>query len=152
MLFLSLNCKLCIYICHTCSFSFYTCIRVIFNNHVKVSILASLEISSPREISPLIFNLASGNFLEKEQKAACSLPKCHGNGLQSSCFHYFSLKTLDLGTLHSALLSSFCCTFLKRVIYIFYIYDYTVSVFRHTRREDWIPLQMVVSHHLVAGN
>jgi hypothetical protein len=33
-----------------------------------------------------------------------------------------------------------------------YICEYTVAVFRHTRRGHWIPLQMVVSHHVVAGN
>jgi hypothetical protein len=37
-------------------------------------------------------------------------------------------------------------------IYSFYIGEYTVSVFRHTRRGHQIPLQMVVSHHVVAGN
>jgi hypothetical protein len=31
------------------------------------------------------------------------------------------------------------------------IYKYTVAVFRHTRRECQISLQMVVSHHAVAG-
>jgi hypothetical protein len=35
---------------------------------------------------------------------------------------------------------------------LFYVYEYTVAVFRHTRRGHWIPLQMVVSHHMVAGN
>jgi hypothetical protein len=29
---------------------------------------------------------------------------------------------------------------------------YTVALFRHTRRGHQIPLQMVVSHHVVAGN
>jgi len=38
--------------------------------------------------------------------------------------------------------------FLK--IYLF-ICKYTVAVFRHTRRGHQIPLQMVVSHHVVAG-
>ena len=32
-----------------------------------------------------------------------------------------------------------------------YVYDYTVALFRHTWRGHWIPLQMVVSHHVVAG-
>jgi len=40
--------------------------------------------------------------------------------------------------------------FLKK-IYLF-IYKYTVAVFRHTRRGHRIPLQMVVSHHVLAGN
>ena len=35
--------------------------------------------------------------------------------------------------------------------YLFYLYEYTVMVFRHTRRGHQIPLQMVVSHHVVAG-
>jgi hypothetical protein len=36
-------------------------------------------------------------------------------------------------------------------IYLFIIYKYTVAVFRHTRRRCQISLQMVVSHHVVAG-
>jgi hypothetical protein len=39
--------------------------------------------------------------------------------------------------------------FLK--IYLFNIYKYTVAVFRHSRRGSLILLQMVVSHHVVAG-
>jgi hypothetical protein len=35
--------------------------------------------------------------------------------------------------------------------YLFHLYEYTVAVFRHTRRGHWIPLQMVVSYHVVAG-
>ena len=41
--------------------------------------------------------------------------------------------------------------FLKILIYL-YIYLYKCSVFRHTRRGHCIPLQMVVSHHVAAGN
>jgi hypothetical protein len=37
-------------------------------------------------------------------------------------------------------------------IYLFYLYEYTVAVFRHTRRGRQISLQVVVSHHVVAGN
>jgi hypothetical protein len=32
-----------------------------------------------------------------------------------------------------------------------YVCEYTVTVFRHIRRGHRIPLQMVVSHHVVAG-
>jgi hypothetical protein len=39
--------------------------------------------------------------------------------------------------------------FLK--IYLFIICKYTVAVFRHSRRGNQISLQMVVSHHVVAG-
>ena len=36
--------------------------------------------------------------------------------------------------------------------YLFYVYEYTVAVFRHTSSGHRIPLQIVVSHHVVAGN
>jgi hypothetical protein len=39
--------------------------------------------------------------------------------------------------------------FLK--IYLFIICKYTAAVFRHSRRGHQILLQMVVSHHVVAG-
>jgi hypothetical protein len=41
---------------------------------------------------------------------------------------------------------------LLRFIYLFYVYEYTIALFRHTRRGHQISLQMVVSHHVVAGN
>jgi hypothetical protein len=41
---------------------------------------------------------------------------------------------------------------LLKKIYLFNVYEYTVAVFRHTRREHQISLQMTVSHHVVAGN
>jgi hypothetical protein len=33
-------------------------------------------------------------------------------------------------------------------IYLFYMYEYPVAIFRHTRRGLQIPIQMVVSHHV----
>jgi hypothetical protein len=47
-----------------------------------------------------------------------------------------------------------CYIYMYMYIYIYiYIYDeYTVAVFRHTRRRHQISLRMVVSHHVVAGN
>jgi hypothetical protein len=39
-----------------------------------------------------------------------------------------------------------------RFIYSFYVYEYTIALFRHTRRGYQIPLQMIVSHHVVSGN
>jgi hypothetical protein len=38
------------------------------------------------------------------------------------------------------------------IIYLLYVYEYTVALFRHTRSVHEISLQMVVSHHVVAGN
>jgi hypothetical protein len=35
--------------------------------------------------------------------------------------------------------------------FIYFMYEYIIAVFRHTRKGRQIPLQMVVSHHVVAG-
>jgi hypothetical protein len=32
-----------------------------------------------------------------------------------------------------------------------YLYEYNVAIFRHTRREHWISLQMVVSYQWLLG-
>jgi hypothetical protein len=40
----------------------------------------------------------------------------------------------------------------RRIGYLFYVYEYAVAVFRHNRRGHEIPLQMVVSQHVVAEN
>jgi hypothetical protein len=40
--------------------------------------------------------------------------------------------------------------FLKKDLFI--LCEYTVAVFKHTTRGHRIPLQMVVSHHVVARN
>ena len=42
--------------------------------------------------------------------------------------------------------------FKKKKIYLLYVSKYTVAVFRHTRRGRQFSLQMVVIHHVVAGN
>jgi hypothetical protein len=34
-------------------------------------------------------------------------------------------------------------------MYLFYLYEYTIAVFRNTRRGHQTPLQMVVSHPVV---
>jgi hypothetical protein len=41
--------------------------------------------------------------------------------------------------------------FFFKIFYLFITCKYTVAVFRHTRRGSQILLQMVVSHHVVAG-
>ena len=46
----------------------------------------------------------------------------------------------------------FIYLFIYLFTYLFNVCGYSVAVFRHTRRGHWIPLQMVVSHHVVAGN
>jgi hypothetical protein len=40
--------------------------------------------------------------------------------------------------------------FFLKILFIIII-KYTVAVFRHTRRGHQISIQMVVSHHVVAG-
>jgi hypothetical protein len=42
--------------------------------------------------------------------------------------------------------------FLKKITYLFYVYEFTVAIFRHTRRGHQISLRMVVSHHVASGN
>jgi hypothetical protein len=42
--------------------------------------------------------------------------------------------------------------YLKKIDVIYFMYEYIITVFRHTRREPQILLQMVGSHHVVAGN
>ena len=47
--------------------------------------------------------------------------------------------------------------FLKEILVFFpkdslYVCEYTVNLFRHTRRGHQIPLWMVVNHHVVAGS
>jgi hypothetical protein len=37
-------------------------------------------------------------------------------------------------------------------VYLFYVYKYSVAVFRHTRRGRQILLQMVVSYHVYGCN
>jgi hypothetical protein len=37
-------------------------------------------------------------------------------------------------------------------IFSFYVYEHTVAVFRHTGRGHQILFQMVVRHHVLAGN
>ena len=44
------------------------------------------------------------------------------------------------------------CLFVCFKIYLLRLCEHTATVFRHTRRGHWIPLQMVMSHHVVAGN
>jgi hypothetical protein len=43
--------------------------------------------------------------------------------------------------------------FIYLFIYLFNAYEYTtIALFGHTRRGHQTPLQMVVSHHVAAGN
>jgi hypothetical protein len=37
-------------------------------------------------------------------------------------------------------------------MYLFYVFEYTIAVLRHTKRGHQITLQMFVSHHVVVGN
>ena len=46
----------------------------------------------------------------------------------------------------------FVCLFVCELFIYFNVSEYPVVVFRHTRRGHRIPLQMLVSHHVVARN
>jgi hypothetical protein len=52
---------------------------------------------------------------------------------------------------HAGLLSFFFFFFFFFLKDLFIICKYTVAIFRHSRRGHQILLQMVVSHHVVAG-
>jgi hypothetical protein len=41
---------------------------------------------------------------------------------------------------------------LTKILFNYLMYEYNVAIFRHTSQEHWIPLQIFVSHHVVAGN
>ena len=61
-----------------------------------------------------------------------------------------SILVCSWDLLWGLMLVSFCFVFFKDLLLII-ICKYTLAVFRHTRRGRQIPLQMVVSHHVVAG-
>ena len=58
----------------------------------------------------------------------------------------FVIVSLDFGGFFFVFLPGFFI-----IIIIIIICKYTVAVFRHSRRGSQISLQMVVSHHVVAG-
>ena len=59
-----------------------------------------------------------------------------------------TIHTLVSSGISTHINSSSSSSFLKK---IYFIYEHTIPVFRHTRRGCQIPLQMVVSHDVVAG-
>jgi hypothetical protein len=67
---------------------------------------------------------------------------------------FLCLTVLSMAEEKSGTQYSFFLSFLKiyLFIYLFIICKYPVAAFRHTRRGRQISLQMVVSHHVVAGN
>jgi hypothetical protein len=69
-------------------------------------------------------------------------PRFSPPSLETKQVSVIKIKRNNLG------LGLFVCFF----VCLFYAYEYTVAVFRHTRRGHQIPLQMVVSHHVVAEN
>ena len=54
--------------------------------------------------------------------------------------------------MHSSNVAKSLRTLFFSKLYLFHSYKYTVAVFRNARRGHQIPLQMVVSHHVVAEN
>jgi hypothetical protein len=82
------------------------------------------------------------------------LPKgCHRlrtAGLQSADLGNKYMQFLHLLHIEISQINIFFFFFFLK-IYLFITCKYTVAVFRHTRRGRQISLQMVVSHHVVAG-
>jgi len=73
-------------------------------------------------------------------------------GFFADCFHQMWCRAVWPCSWRLHLLGTFLLLFSLLKIYLFYVYEYYVYVFRHTRRGYWIPLQMVLSHHVIAGN
>jgi hypothetical protein len=48
--------------------------------------------------------------------------------------------------------SVYQCIFEFLFIYLFYVYEYAIALFRHTTGGHQIPLQMVVRYYVVAGD
>jgi hypothetical protein len=70
-------------------------------------------------------------------------------------FGYLDIGTLCyIFTLRLCVLYIYIGTLYVTMLFfsLFYVYEYTVTAFRHTRKGHQIPLQMAVSHHVVAGN
>jgi hypothetical protein len=61
-------------------------------------------------------------------------------------------KPLHFDFLKKIFIYLFIYLFIHLFIYLFIVYAYAVVRFRHTRRGHWIPLQMVVNHHVVIGS
>ena len=61
------------------------------------------------------------------------------------------IPTLIYVKVYDNYINPFLC-FVLFFRFLKYICKYILAVFRHTRREHWIPLQMVVSHHVVVRN
>jgi hypothetical protein len=64
---------------------------------------------------------------------------------------YFNTDGFPRSELNSWALAEKTTFFFFKIYYFMWV-EYTVAVFRHTRRGHRIPLHMVVSHHVVAGN
>jgi len=66
--------------------------------------------------------------------------------------HFFLLENLLSKGQTQKMLAGVCrkCNSFFKKKDLFIIYKHTVPIFRHTRRAHQIPLQMVVSHHVVA--
>jgi hypothetical protein len=69
------------------------------------------------------------------------LSKTVGNDRKSYLIHWGFFPTVNLFYILCEEMP-----FLKKKFYLFYAYEYTVAVFRETRRGHQMLLQMVVSH------
>lgn len=101
------NCILSISFCSTWSFSFYTHINI-NNNNIRDSMLCYLDITFAKEISTLLFNFASGNFLGQKKKSSRYFTKISQECPLAQLLMWFSRELLELG-LHSQHSSHHCC-------------------------------------------
>jgi hypothetical protein len=135
----------------------------------RVKLAEEHRLAQSHFVSPCTLFFETGFFTEPGARIATSKSqlsrvfpwigggyRCLWSGFICGCWDPNSEPhTCTLNTLKPALLlfkANLSGTFKKINYYLFYVYEYTIAIFRHTRRGNWIPLQMVVSHHVVAGN
>ena len=94
------------------------------------------EETSNASVSALVLGRVDGRKYQEVQSVCCN----HLSRMmeRSHSFTYYLTIATDLGAL-----SNFFFFF---KMYLFYVYECTVAVFRHTRRGHRIPLQVVVRH------
>jgi hypothetical protein len=92
------------------------------------------------------------HFPHKISLCPCSCPRiyCVDQSQRSPCLCFLSVRIKSICYYGQLLMFFFKNYHFKIIYYLFNVYEYTV--FRHTKRGHQIPLQMVVSHCVVAGN
>ena len=102
--------------------------------------IKNTNVRSPKSIGDLVSKEVDGVF--KDDNFNCPLVGTHTHTNTHTHTHTHTHTQSHL----------YEHTHIKYYFFKDLLYEYTVAVFRHTRRGHWIPFMMVVTHHVVAGN